>query len=371
MTHNLALSLAKELIQVDTVNPPGNEAQCVRIMAPLLSQAGFAVTEYEYGPNRTALVAHWGRKDQLPIMFSGHLDTVPLGSQPWARDPFGAAIEGGRLYGRGAADMKGGVATLVASAIHHASTGNDSPLVVVLSPDEEIGCAGVTKLIQDNALPQPRCIFVAEPTGNSPCLGHKGVFWFKALFHGKTAHAAFPHLGDNALVKAATAALLLSNEIERGETHPVMGDLTLVPSRMRSGDNYNSVPDLAELGVDIRSTVNLQNNVILSNITNLLMPFQPEIDVIFDLPPLWTNPDQDIVLQVFSCCDHIRNRKHDQRIATFYTDGGILGPGLGNVPVIILGPGESGMAHQVDEYVRISDLHEGVDIYLEILNRLC
>ena len=370
-SHNLVLSLAQKLIQTDTVNPPGNEADAVRILAPLLQQAGFTTKEYNHGPNRSSLVAHKGRTDQPSVLLSGHLDTVPFGAQPWTMPPLAASVVDGKLYGRGAADMKGGVAALVAAAIHSASSVKGSPLTLVLSADEEIGCAGAARLIKDGVLPKARCILVAEPTGNIPCLGHKGVFWLKASFHGKTAHAAFPDLGESALLKAAKAVVALNGEIITGKSHGVMGDSTLVTSRFFSGDNYNSVPDLAEVGIDIRSTVNWSHDAILHSIKELLAPLRPEFEVIFDLPPLWTDPHIDVVKEIFSCCNFVRRQQHSPRIVTFYTDGGILGPGLGDAPVVVLGPGESGMAHQVDEYVHVEELQEGVDIYLEILSRLC
>lgn len=371
MAYNLTLSLAQKLVQIDTVNPPGNETEAVRILAPLLQEAGFTIKKFNYGPNRSSLVAHKGRTDRPSVILSGHLDTVPFGSQPWTMPPLGASVVDGKLFGRGSADMKGGVAVLVAAAIHSASTFKDSPLTLVLSADEEIGCAGVGKLIKNGVLPKARCILVAEPTGNIPCLGHKGVFWLKVSFHGKAAHAAFPELGESALLKAAKAVVALNGDIVSGKSHRVMGDSTLVTSRFFSGDNYNSVPDLAEVGIDIRSTVNWSHDAILHSIKKLLAPLEPEIEVIFDLPPLWTDPNTDIVKEIFSCCDFVRRQQHSPRIVTFYTDGGILGPGLGEVPVVVLGPGESGMAHQVDEYVRVEDLREAVDIYLKILSRLC
>jgi succinyl-diaminopimelate desuccinylase len=266
--------------------------------------------------------------------------------------------------------MKGGVAALVAAAAHFASRNPDAPISVVLSANEEIGCDGVKKLLDGDCLERPRCILVAEPTANVPCLGHKGVFWLKVVFHGKTAHAAFPSLGENALVKAAKAVVDLNNDIPRAAPHPVMGELTLVTSRFLSGDNYNSVPDHAEIGIDIRSTVNKSNKAIYRDVQSILAPYKSEIEIIFDLPPLWTEPEADTIPEIFSCCDNIRRQKHPHQVITFYTDGGILGPGL-NAPVVILGPGDPDMAHTVDESINISDLDEGVDIYLEILSQLC
>ncbi len=371
MNHTLAVSLAQQLIRVNTVNPPGNETDAVRIIAPLLQDAGFQIREYQYGANRSSLVAHKGRTEQPAVILSGHLDTVPFGSQPWNTPPLEASVVDNKLFGRGAADMKGGVAVLVAAAVHFADKIKEKPVTLVLSADEEIGCAGAASLIDQNVLPKARCILVAEPTGNIPRLGHKGVFWLKSLFHGKTAHAAFPELGINALLKAAQAVVALNSDILGGKAHEVMGEATLVTSRFLSGNNYNSVPDLAEVGIDIRSTVNWSHTEILHKIKTLLAPLDPEIEVIFDLPPLWTPPETDSISEIFAACDTVRKQTHPPAIVTFYTDGGVLGPGLGNAPVVILGPGESGMAHKVDEYVKVDDLAEGVALYLEILTRLC
>ncbi len=370
MPHNFVLSLAQQLVRVNTVNPPGNETDAVRVIAPLLQDAGFLIKEYPHGPNRSSLVAHKGRTDQPSVILSGHFDTVPFGGKAWTTDPLGASIVDGKLFGRGSADMKGGVAVLVAAALQIAPKVHDKPLTLVLSADEEIGCAGAAALIEQKVLPKARCVLVAEPTGNTPRLGHKGVFWLKSLFHGKTAHAAFPELGINALLKAAKAVVALNDGIISGNAHPIMGEATLVTSRFLSGDNYNSIPELAEVGIDIRSTVNLSHDKILKKIITLLAPLEPDVEIIFDLPPLWTPPETEIVQEIFAGCDAVGRRTHPPDIATFYTDGGVLGPGL-NAPVVVLGPGESGMAHKIDEYVAVNDLTKGVDIYLEILARLC
>jgi len=371
MTQNLVLSLAQQLVRLNTVNPPGNETDAVRIIAPLLQDAGFLLKEYQYGPNRSSLVAHKGRTDRPSVILSGHLDTVPFGAQPWSREPLGAEIIDGRLFGRGAADMKGGVAVLVAAALQVAESIEEKPLTLVLSADEEIGCSGAAWLVREQVCPGASCVLVAEPTGNIPRLGHKGVFWLKSLFHGKTAHAAFPELGINALLKAAKAVVAMNSGILSGKAHPIMGEATLVTSRFLSGNNYNSVPDLAEVGIDIRSTVNWTHADILQKITTLLVPLEPEIEVLFDLPSLWTPPETPIIREIFACCDAVRGQVHPPDIITFYTDGGVLGPGLGDVPVIILGPGGPGMAHQVDEHVAVDALTEGVALYVEILTRLC
>ena len=316
MPHALAQSITEKLIRINTINPPGNEAEAVRLIAPLLQDAGFRLQEIPYGPNRSSLIASIGPADRPGVILSGHLDTVPLGKQPWTVPPFSAATIDNRLFGRGATDMKSGVAVLVASALHFADRVT-RPLTLILSADEEVGCAGVAQIVRESKLPQATIVLVAEPTGNIPRLGHKGVFWLKTIFRGKTAHAAFPELGDNALIKAAMAVMLLNNGMIRDVAHPVMGNTTLVTSRFFSGENYNSVPDQAELGIDIRSTVNLSNSRIFEQIQEGLQHLSPEFEIVYDLPPLWTSPDSTAVHAIFDSCDRVRKSTHKPEIVTF------------------------------------------------------
>ena len=128
MPHKLARKLASDLIKINTVNPPGNEAEAVRLVVPVLQDAGFSIKEHPYGPGRSSLVARSGKTDCRPVMLSGHLDTVPLGTAAWSCPPFSGNVVDGRLYGRGAADMKSGVAALIASAVHFVALNPDAPL---------------------------------------------------------------------------------------------------------------------------------------------------------------------------------------------------------------------------------------------------
>ena len=117
-----AVQLTRELLGFNTINPPGAEQACARHVGALLERAGFAVDYAEFAPARTSLVARIGNmsgsaKGRPPLGFTGHIDTVPLGAAAWTADAFGASMEGGKLYGRGASDMKSGVAAFVIAAL--------------------------------------------------------------------------------------------------------------------------------------------------------------------------------------------------------------------------------------------------------------
>src|SRR5688572_5737835 len=112
------VELTRELLRFNTINPPGAERACAQHVGDLLKKAGFQVDYAEFAPARTSLVARIGSgQDKPPLGFTGHIDTVPLGAAEWKVDAFGASMEGGRLYGRGASDMKGGVAAFVVAAL--------------------------------------------------------------------------------------------------------------------------------------------------------------------------------------------------------------------------------------------------------------
>src|SRR4051812_28818045 len=110
-----AVEMTRVLVQMDTINPPGRERECARSIGEVLEQAGYAVREHEYAEGRTSLIARaGGDADRAPLCLTGHLDTVPLGTRPWARDPLAGERDGDRLFGRGSSDMKAGIAAMVA-----------------------------------------------------------------------------------------------------------------------------------------------------------------------------------------------------------------------------------------------------------------
>lgn len=173
-----ALDLTRELLHLNTINPPGQERTCAERLARVLEVAGFAVRSYALAPDRTSLVARLGgSSDRAPLCFTGHIDTVPLGAAPWTRDPFAGELDGGRLYGRGSSDMKSGVAAFVTAACRLADRLEGTPgLVLVIVAGEETGCEGSQHLTTiAGALGRAGAIVVGEPTGNHPCVGHKGM----------------------------------------------------------------------------------------------------------------------------------------------------------------------------------------------------
>src|SRR3954463_13458552 len=137
-------ALTRELLAFNTINPPGMERACARHLGAILEAVGYAVEYHEFAESRTSLIARiGGGEGKPPICFTGHIDTVPLGATAWSRDPFAGEADGDRLYGRGASDMKSGIACFIAMAVELAPHLARSPgIVLVITAGEEIGCEG-------------------------------------------------------------------------------------------------------------------------------------------------------------------------------------------------------------------------------------
>src|SRR6266478_2983882 len=248
MSDRDAVALTRSLLRFDTVNPPGSERDCARHLGALLEGWGFRVAYHEYEDARTSVIARAGAEDSPPLCLTGHIDTVPLGARAWSRDPFAGETDGDRLYGRGSSDMKAGVAAILLAARKLAKKFPGTPgLVIVLTAAEEGGCIGSEHLARTQLLGKAGAMLVGEPTSNYPYVGHKGSIKFHATFKGVSAHGSMPHLGSNAIYKAARAVNALEHFDFGAAAHPVMGSPTLNVGTMSGGSGVNMVPDTAAI----------------------------------------------------------------------------------------------------------------------------
>ncbi|HEV7277385.1 MAG TPA: M20 family metallopeptidase [Devosiaceae bacterium] len=361
-----AIALTRRLVQFDTRNPPGGEAECAGFVAGLLRDAGFRVELQEFGPGRVNVVARSGGGGPAAV-FTGHLDTVPLGRAEWRFDPFGGEISNGRLYGRGSTDMKAGVAAMIVAAAAAIKEQPDGPPVaLVLTGGEETGSDGARALVEAGLLGEARTLVVGEPTGNRFLAGHKGALWLRACAHGTAAHGSTPHLGDNAIYKAARAALRLEQFEFNTARHPVMGAPTLNVGTMAAGENVNSVPDRAELTVDIRTIPGMRHAAVTDQI-GFTLGAETELDVLVDLPPVWSDPGLAEMRRLADAYRAASSREPEAASASYFTDASLLTPALGDVPTVICGPGDPAMAHKTDEYCEVAEIAAAVGIYRQMM----
>jgi succinyl-diaminopimelate desuccinylase len=363
MTNQDAVSLTKSLLRFDTINPPGRERDCARMAGALLQEWGFKVEYHEYADSRTSVVARaGGTEGKAPLCLTGHLDVVPLGAQPWSKDPFSGETDGDRLYGRGASDMKAGVAAILLAARSFSKKLSGTPgVVLVLTAAEEGGCVGSAQLAQTQLLGRAGAMVVGEPTSNYPLVGHKGSIKFHARFKGVSAHGSMPELGDNAIYKAARAIGRLEAFDFKVPQHAVMGKPTLNVGTMQGGVTVNAVPDAASFGVDIRTVPGMDHEALLAKLRAQLG--EAELEVFSNLKPVWTAPDEDWIQRVFEICKPYVGEAPAARTAPYMTDAANLLKVYRGAPTVVLGPGEAAMAHQTDEYASMERIRQSVAIY--------
>jgi succinyl-diaminopimelate desuccinylase len=359
-----AISLTRSLLRFDTVNPPGRERDCARYAGSLLEEWGYKVDYHEYEDARTSVIARGGGSDaKAPLCLTGHLDVVPVGARPWTRDPFSGETDGDRLYGRGSSDMKAGVAAILLAARSMAKRLAGTPgVVIILTAAEEGGCIGSRHLAeQRKLLGNAGAMVVGEPTSNYPLVGHKGSVKFHARFKGVSAHGSMPHLGVNAIYKAARALGKLEAFDFGVPAHPVMGKPTLNVGTIEGGNTVNAVPDSANIGVDIRTVPGMDHAALLKSLQNLME--EAEVDVFSNLGPVWTEPGEAWVQRVFEICRPYVDDRLEARTAPYMTDAANLLKVYAGAPTVVLGPGEAAMAHQTDEYCSMERIRQSVSIY--------
>ena len=369
-TKKTPLEITRELVQIETMNPPGRELECAQYVGKLLQDAGLQVSYHEFADGRTSVVARLaGAAGKAPICFGGHIDTVPLGAKPWSKDPFAGEVSGGKIYGRGTTDMKAGVAAYVWVALELARLPRGkADLLFVSVAGEETGCQGSFDLARSRAVLGARAVVIAEPTSNYPIVGHKGALWLQAEATGVTVHGSMPHLGVNAIYKAARAIGKLERFSFDVTPHPLLGGPTLNVGTMKGGMNLNSVPDRAEFTIDIRTIPAQDHKTLLSRLQDYLGD-EVTVKPVVNVPGVWTETDEPWIREIFELMEPILREKMEARGAPYFTDAAALKPAFDGAPTVILGPGDMTLAHQTDEYCAVDKIEEAANIYETIARR--
>lgn len=299
-------------------------------------------------------------------MLSGHLDTVPAGSVPWTHGALSGDIADGMLHGRGAVDMKGGVAALVTALADHAARRSGGPgAVLVLTADEETGCNGARHLAAARDLPRGGPLLIAEPTDLRIAHGHKGVLWLRASARGRSAHGSRPDLGKNAIVPLARFVADLDEHGLPG-SHPEMGQVTVNIGTFHGGTKVNLVPDAASAEIDIRLVAGVGSGRLLEMVA-ARAGAGIDIQVVRDLPAVYSSADGPFASQVSDRCEMVLGASVHRPPLSYFTDASVLADVLGASEIVLLGPGDPDQAHTVDEHCPVYQIEAAADLYREII----
>ncbi|MFJ5295719.1 M20 family metallopeptidase [Pseudomonas sp. NPDC088368] len=362
------IALTRHLVCTNTINPPGNEGPLVEELERALKTLGLTTLVQSIAPGRANLLAWNPSADGSRLCFTGHLDTVPLGAAPWVQAPLGGEVIGDRLYGRGASDMKGGIAAFLC-ALHTFATrfGSLPPVLVVLTAGEETGCEGAKRLAElDLSGLDVGALLIGEPTANQCVVGHKGALWLTGQATGKTAHGAMPELGDNAIYHAVDAIQKLRQFDFCTPVDPLLGSPTLNIGTITGGMNVNSVPDTSAFTIDIRTVCGLSHKELCGRVGDHIGG-NVKLSATVDVPALSNDLANPWIRQVTESVAFVTGEQSAVRTVAFFTDGPVLRELFGEVPAIVIGPGEPSCAHQTDEWCSVRRVHECVDIYSRLL----
>ncbi|PTW63435.1 acetylornithine deacetylase [Breoghania corrubedonensis] len=358
------IELTRCLVAFDTINPPGGEAEAMRFVAGLLGEAGFDCREITQGEGRCNLVATRGLAGEAKALgFTGHLDTVPLGAAAWRHPPHEAVVADGRIHGRGTSDMKGGVAAFVCAAME----GPTPPggIALLITAGEETGSDGAKCIVAAGDLPDIGALIVAEPTLNRALPGHKGALWLKLIARGVTSHGSMPEEGVNAVMIMARALSVLDGFVP-GPVHPIMGPATCNVGMIHGGLNINSVPDLCEVTIDMRSVPGTDHAAMRAALAERIGP-AIEIVTLIDLPSVWSDPADPWVASLAGLARDLAGADPAPASVPYFTDASVFTPALGDVATVILGPGDPALAHKTDESVAIDRLQQAQAIFAAAL----
>ena len=374
-------ALLDRLIGFDTQSFRSN-LELVGFVRDYLADHGVAIRLVpDDSGDKANLFAVIGPRDVPGLVLSGHTDVVPVAGQAWTGDPFVARHRDGRILGRGAADMKGYLACVLALVPDLLALPLRRPAIIAFSYDEEVGCKGVPRLIEAllAELPAPMACLVGEPTLMGVVDGHKGKAGYRCIVTGREAHSAYPKLGANAVIAAAR---IIAKVAELGARFEAEGPFaegfdpphhTSGVGRIEGGSQLNIVPNRCSFefefrtlpGTDPMRYVREVEAFALAEVLPTLQATAPEAAIRFEevlaYPGMTPPPESDFTL----LCRELTGTARPMKVP-FGTEGGCFD--ARGIPSLVCGPGDIRVAHKPDEWIAVEQL-ERCDRFLRDLVR--
>ncbi|WP_250517538.1 acetylornithine deacetylase [Caballeronia sp. INDeC2] len=371
MSEATSRDLLERLIGFATVSRDSN-LELIEFIRDYLAQHDVE-SELFYNAERTKanLFATIGPRDRGGIVLSGHTDVVPVDGQPWTVDAFRLTEKDGRLYGRGAADMKGFIASVLAAVPTFTKRALRLPVHLAFSYDEEVGCLGVRPMLAqlEQRAQKPVLCLIGEPTSLKPVLGHKGKLAMRCQVKGAPCHSAYAPYGVNAIQYAARLINRLEEigeKLAQPEHHDARFDppySTVQTGTIKGGRALNIVPAECEFDFEVRALPGFDANTVADDLhTYAQAELLPKMRAV--------KSDTDIRLEALSAYPGLATRPDSEaaRLLTllsgssefgtvaFGTEGGLFDQA--GIPTVVCGPGSMDQGHKPDEFVTVEQLRD-------------
>ncbi len=357
------IRLLRDLVAIDSVNPslvPGaaGEGAIAAAIADHLRALGLDVHLQEVAPGRPNVIGVFDANRSGPtLMFCGHVDTVGVDGMA---APFDPVEKDGRLYGRGAQDMKGGVAAMIdAVRVLKARGWRGGRVIVAAVVDEEYASLGADALVTSWSAD---AAVVTEPTDLQIGIGHKGFAWVEIDTHGRAAHGSRPREGIDAIVRMGRVLARLEHldrDLQSRAPHPLMGTASLHASTIDGGRELSSYPDRCRLQVERRTVAGETDGRALEEVEAILASLRSEdptfaatCRLMFSRPPYELAREHALPTALRAAAAAAGCRS-DTVGMSFWTDAAVLASA--GIPAVLFGPGGAGL-HSTDEYVTLADV---------------
>jgi len=371
--------ILRTLVGLPTVNPMERsyssttpvERPVIEYLESLFEPYGVSLSRQPCSPiHESLLIAVDGQSTGPATLLESHIDTVP--ADDWLDRAFQPRIKNGRLYGRGACDDKGSLAAMVDAVLQVLDSGErpPQPILLLAAGDEECGQTGIKHFIQNHTtLKIGRGVF-GEPTSCQPIIQHKGTIRWDLTVRGRSSHSSEPEKGQNAILdmlQVIERLRQLQVELAAQHKNPLLTPPTITVTMIRGGTTRNALPQECTAAVDFRIVPGMNcedasRHVVEAVDTMELAtshgPFQ------CFAPPLDTAPDDPFALAVVQICSRALGNRAKLLGVPYGSDASYSPAGARSV---VLGPGEIGNAHTIDESVELSQVQRCAEIYHSIV----
>ena len=370
-----SIALLKEILAIPSVNGADNEGAVAEFIANYLKEKHIDAFVQQIDETHANIIAKLEGKSSETVVWNGHLDTVPYGNtEEWNTDPSIPVEKNGRIYARGASDMKSGLAAMVylLGEIGESGEKPEQTILFLGTCDEEKSGLGAEKILEEIDLSSGSLLLIGEPTGCKLGVAQKGCIWAQLNISGKTSHGAYPEEGYNAVEYGMKIVCRIKKWVTEYE-HRVLGTATAQVTMIQGGIAPNMTPDFAEILLDIRTVPGISAEDVEKKIKKICWEEVEETngEVKFEVRIKNARRAIEIAeeerwIKEFKAYLKQNGAETEEIGINYFTDASILTKKESEIPVLLFGPGEPRLAHKPNEFVEL----EKYEKYIEKLGEI-